>query len=124
MDLLDLGGGHGLYSVAFCMRYRHLHARVLDLATTIGELETNRASDWSLDGKYLYIFGGAKSYLFEVKKETGLPELPKEGFGTEEELRKAKAYELPPEVDSLIGLGNYAYTRNNVRRNIYRVPIG
>jgi ubiquinone/menaquinone biosynthesis C-methylase UbiE len=45
MDLLDLGGGHGLYSVAFCMRYRHLHARVLDLATTIGELETNRASD-------------------------------------------------------------------------------
>jgi SAM-dependent methyltransferase len=45
MDLLDLGGGHGLYSVAFCMRYRHLHARVLDLATTIGELGTNRTSD-------------------------------------------------------------------------------
>ena len=70
-------------------------------------------------------FRGGESYLFEVKKETGLPELPKEGFGTEEELRKAKgAYELPPEVDSLIGLGNYAYTRTNVRRNIYRVPIG
>jgi Tol biopolymer transport system component/predicted Ser/Thr protein kinase len=82
-------------------------------------------ANWSLDGKYLYIFGGPKSYLFAVKKETGLPELPKEGFGAEDELRKAKgAYELPPEVNSLIGLRNYAYTRTNVRRNIYRVPIG
>lgn len=45
MDLLDLGGGHGLYSFAFCRRYRHLHARVLDLATTIGELDRNRPSD-------------------------------------------------------------------------------
>jgi len=81
-------------------------------------------ADWSLDGKYLYIFGGPKSYLFEVKKETGLPELPKEGFGTEEELRKAKgAYELPRDVDSVIGPEKYAYRHMNVRRNIYRVPI-
>src|SRR5208283_4572522 len=81
-------------------------------------------ADWSLDGKYLYIFGGPKSYLFEVRKETGLPELPKEGFGTEEELRKAKgAYELPRDVDSVIGPEKYAYRHMNVRRNIYRVPI-
>lgn len=45
VDLLDLGGGHGLYSIAFCRRYRHLHARVLDLATTNGELETKEDSD-------------------------------------------------------------------------------
>jgi ubiquinone/menaquinone biosynthesis C-methylase UbiE len=44
-DLLDLGGGHGLYSVAFCRRYPNLRARVLDLATTIGELEAKRAPD-------------------------------------------------------------------------------
>ena len=44
-DLLDLGGGHGLYSVAFCRRYPNLRARVLDLATTIGDLEAKRASD-------------------------------------------------------------------------------
>lgn len=44
-DLLDLGGGHGLYSVAFCRRYPNLRARVMDLATTIGELEAKRASD-------------------------------------------------------------------------------
>jgi SAM-dependent methyltransferase len=30
--MLDLGGGHGLYSLAFCERYPNLQARVLDLA--------------------------------------------------------------------------------------------
>jgi SAM-dependent methyltransferase len=30
-DLLDLGGGHGLYALAFCRRHPRLHARVLDL---------------------------------------------------------------------------------------------
>jgi SAM-dependent methyltransferase len=44
-DLLDLGGGHGLYSIGFCRRYRNLRARVLDLVTTIGELEAKRAAD-------------------------------------------------------------------------------
>jgi len=44
-DLLDLGGGHGLYSVAFCGRYPNLRARVLDLATTTGELQAKRAPD-------------------------------------------------------------------------------
>jgi SAM-dependent methyltransferase len=48
-DLLDLGGGHGLYSVAFCSRYRNLRARVLDLTITIGELEAKRASDGAYD---------------------------------------------------------------------------
>jgi ubiquinone/menaquinone biosynthesis C-methylase UbiE len=44
-DLLDLGGGHGLYSVAFCRHYRNLRARVLDLQTTIGESEAKQTSD-------------------------------------------------------------------------------
>ena len=44
-DLLDLGGGHGLYSVAFCRRYPNLRARVMDLRTTIGELQAKRASE-------------------------------------------------------------------------------
>jgi len=42
-DLLDLGGGHGLYSLTFCGRYSGLRARVLDLETTVGEREAKRA---------------------------------------------------------------------------------
>lgn len=46
-DLLDLGGGHGLYSIAFCRRYRNLRARVLDLAITTGE-----SAQWVSDDAY------------------------------------------------------------------------
>ena len=48
-DLLDLGGGHGLYSLAFCRRYPNLRAPVLDLRITIEELESKRASDGAYD---------------------------------------------------------------------------
>jgi SAM-dependent methyltransferase len=44
-DLLDLGGGHGAYSVAFCRRYPTLRARVLDLARTEGLSEPTLASN-------------------------------------------------------------------------------
>ena len=33
--LLDLGGGHGLYSVEFCLKYRELSAIVFDLPTAL-----------------------------------------------------------------------------------------
>jgi SAM-dependent methyltransferase len=33
--MLDLGGGHGLYSLALCEHYPALHSRVLDLATPL-----------------------------------------------------------------------------------------
>ena len=33
--MLDLGGGHGLYSLALCERYPELHSTVLDLVTPV-----------------------------------------------------------------------------------------
>jgi SAM-dependent methyltransferase len=44
-DLLDLGGGHGLYSFAFCDRYPRLRARVLDLAATGGNSGSSSMPD-------------------------------------------------------------------------------
>lgn len=41
-EFLDLGGGHGLYSFAFCKRYHSLRSRVVDLETTVGEQESKR----------------------------------------------------------------------------------
>jgi serine/threonine protein kinase/Tol biopolymer transport system component len=81
--------------------------------------------DWTLDGKYMHIFMGSQTYLLEVKKQTGLPELPKEGIGSSEDLKKVrKVVEVPDQVESMVGPEKYAYRRTNVRRNIYRVPIG
>jgi SAM-dependent methyltransferase len=34
-DLLDIGGSHGFYSVAFCRRYPNLRARILDLPQAV-----------------------------------------------------------------------------------------
>jgi SAM-dependent methyltransferase len=44
-DLLDLGGGHGAYAIAFCRRYQALRARVLDLARTVASAEPTLDSD-------------------------------------------------------------------------------
>ena len=33
--LLDVGGGHGTYAIAFCRRYPALHATILDLPTAL-----------------------------------------------------------------------------------------
>ena len=41
-DLLDLGGGHGLYSFAFCEKYPDLRAQVLDLDVTFGTAQGSR----------------------------------------------------------------------------------
>jgi SAM-dependent methyltransferase len=34
-DMLDVGGSHGLFSVAFCRRYRNLHSIVLDIPQAV-----------------------------------------------------------------------------------------
>jgi Tol biopolymer transport system component len=85
---------------------------------------------WSVDGKYLYLslqFGPMdtfQTHLFPVRSEVGLPKLPPEGLGKPEDLKESsKSTVLPQLVDSMLGPEKYSYTRSNVRRNIYRIPI-
>ena len=85
---------------------------------------------WSLDGKYVALqFGptpnsGSQTYLLPVSGERGLPELPPEGLGSPEDLKKSRrVIVLPRGVDSVLGPENYSYTITNTRRNIYRIPI-
>jgi SAM-dependent methyltransferase len=44
-DLLDLGGGHGSFSIAFCRRYGDVRARVLDLVVSVGVTRAALAPD-------------------------------------------------------------------------------
>jgi eukaryotic-like serine/threonine-protein kinase len=82
---------------------------------------------WSVDGKYLALQfgpGNSQTYLLPVSGERGLPELPPEGLGGPEDLKKSRRVnELPRSVDSVFGPENYSYTITNIRRNIYRIPI-
>jgi eukaryotic-like serine/threonine-protein kinase len=83
--------------------------------------------NWSLDGKFVYVSAGRGTYVVEVNPETGLPDWPKNGIGSWEDLKNLKRVRsvLPAgvSVDSLVGPQKYAYERTNVRRNIYRVPL-
>jgi Tol biopolymer transport system component/predicted Ser/Thr protein kinase len=82
--------------------------------------------DWSADGRFLHVQTGARreweSFLLPVKKETGLPELPKDGLDGTENL-KGKVKLAVSGVDSVVGPEKYAFTKRTVKRNIYRVPV-
>ena len=85
---------------------------------------------WSLDGNYLALEFLAtanslsQTYLLPVSGERGLPELPPEGLGGPDDLKKSsRGIVLPRGVDSLLGPDKYSYTVTNIRRNIYRIPI-
>jgi len=83
---------------------------------------------WSVDGKYLVLLFlatfNSQTYLLPVNGKRGLPELPPEGLGGPEDLRRFnRVIALPRGVDSVLGPENYSYTLTEIRRNIYRIPI-
>jgi hypothetical protein len=64
------------------------------------------------------------SYALPVLDHTGLPKLPPAGIAREEDLKAAAtAAVIPQAVDSAIGPSIYAYSRQNTRRNLYRIPL-
>ena len=83
---------------------------------------------WSNDGKYMTVQFDVtqelRTLVVPVRKESGLPELPRGGVLVPEDFGpNGKVKVLPGGVDSLVGPEKYSYTQTNVRRNIYRIPI-
>ncbi len=58
--MLDLGGGHGLYSVALCRRHRALTAVVLDLPEALAQVPAPPAAD-GLGGRIEFCAGDARA---------------------------------------------------------------
>jgi Tol biopolymer transport system component len=78
---------------------------------------------WDATGKLVYmqfppLFEG--SYVLPVMQDSGLPKTPSTGF-TKEDLANAKT--IPWYVESALNPSVYAYTRENTRRNLYRIPL-
>ncbi len=82
---------------------------------------------WNTTGTVLYIYFPSLhegSYALPVAHDTGLPKLPPSGIARLEDLTNAKtAAVIPQAVDSAISPSVYAYTRRNIRRNLYRIPL-
>ena len=84
--------------------------------------------EWTADGKYLLIRAGVnadlKDELLPVRRDRGLPDLPRDGVRKTEDTRGiARRIVLAPGVNSALGPEKYAFTKTTVRRNIYRVWV-
>ena len=82
---------------------------------------------WNTAGTVMFLhfpslFKG--TYPMAVKHETGLPAMPPHGFARLADLANAKtAAIIPLKVDSIVSSSVYAYTQENARRNLYRIPV-
>jgi Tol biopolymer transport system component/predicted Ser/Thr protein kinase len=82
---------------------------------------------WDMSGSHLYmqfpLSRDNRTYVLPVRGKTGLPDLPPEGLHGPEEAKKLATATLPMGVESAMGPEVYSYTRTNIRRNIYRIPM-
>ena len=82
---------------------------------------------WDTSGKFMFfsfpgLFEG--SYALPVQHDFGLPKLPEAGITRKEDLADPKSnVAVPWFVDSALSPSVYAYTRQNTRRNLYRIPL-
>ena len=82
---------------------------------------------WDSSGKFAYVYlpsFSQSSYAIPVEQSSGLPRLPPAGVSRIEDLAQSKTGAVIPSfVDSAVNPGLYAYTRQNTRRNLYRIPL-
>jgi serine/threonine protein kinase len=82
---------------------------------------------WDTTGKFAYLHLSQMregSYAVPVLHDTGLPKLPPSGIAQIEDIANVKsASVIPWFVDSAVSPSVYAYTRQNSRRNLYRIPL-
>ena len=87
---------------------------------------------WSPDGRRIGIFGGGgmaggggRTYVLPVAPGRALPDLPPGGFSTAAELAKVPGVVVIPSLDAAPGPTPdvYAFSRETVQRNLYRIPI-
>jgi serine/threonine protein kinase/Tol biopolymer transport system component len=83
--------------------------------------------NWDMAGKFAFFYRDPPfqgSYPVPVLPDTGLPRLPPEGIERMEEMKAAKAAPaIPRSVESAVSPSVYAYTRQNTRRNLYRISL-
>jgi hypothetical protein len=82
---------------------------------------------WDTAGRYAfltYLPSGGGSYAIPVMHDVGLPKLPPGGLALSQDFMNAKTtLALPWFVRSAISPTVYAYTRENTRRNLYRIQL-
>jgi len=82
---------------------------------------------WDTSGRYAYlsfVVADRVSYAVPVMPDVGLPKPPPVGLMRSEDLKNAKtSVAIPWVVQSAVNPSVYAYTRENTRRNLYRIQL-
>jgi Tol biopolymer transport system component len=83
--------------------------------------------NWDTSGKFVYLNfpdQGGGSYALPVMHDSGLPKLPPNAAERIEDFANPKTIAaVPLQVESAVSPSVYAYTRENTRRNLYRIPL-
>jgi hypothetical protein len=79
-------------------------------------------------GKFFYLFFGASgdlnTYALPINPARGIPGFPPGGLHSAADLKVEKGLiVIPQQIDSAVAPNHYSYTRENTRRNIYRIPL-
>ena len=83
---------------------------------------------WDIHGDFMlfttYAHRDQGTYALPVNRNTGLPDLPAEGVGDVQDLKYVKGARFFPQiVDSAVNPSVFAFTRTDIHRNLYRIPI-
>ena len=83
--------------------------------------------DWDISGEFLFIdlpHIESATYASPVLPGLGLPKIPPAGFTSPKDFARDKSTSaIPWAVSSALSPSVYAYTRQTIRRNLYRIPL-
>ena len=86
------------------------------------------AGAWDISGRFFYLGSGSpddsNNYMLPVNPARGIPNFPPGGLTKGVDLKADKrVIAIPQGIESAVRPDYYSYTRRNVRRNIYRIPL-
>jgi eukaryotic-like serine/threonine-protein kinase len=82
--------------------------------------------NWDMAGRYAYFSFSpyrSDSYALPVIHDVGLPKLSPGGARKEDFINAKTAIKIPGTEQSAVSPSVYAYTRETIRRNLYRIPL-
>jgi eukaryotic-like serine/threonine-protein kinase len=104
-----------------------IKAFALDGSATVPLCVTNCLVNWDLSGKVAFLYFPEVhegSYAMPVMRDSGLPKIPLTVTVRIEDFANPKAITtIPWYVQSAVSPSLYAYTRQNTRRNLYRIQL-
>lgn len=80
----------------------------------------------SAEGSSIHLgFGSSdeNTYALPVNPARGIPNFPSGGVTGADLKADKRVIVIPQEIESAVRPNYYSYTRHNIRRNIYRVPL-